>query len=189
MTATNEEKANEFLEYVSQNMELLKNNLKKNITYNEDIFDDSFNETILKIYESILKNGTNIKDYKHYFYISSKWNYILNQDRYERDLKRNIRNYFISHDKNNENEIEKEEIKENIKSILKALKEILYENFSKEDIDLFFVMYENKINGKYTLQMLQEDSGLSLNDVTNRMRNIKDFINTNEEIKDLKKLI
>ena len=67
---TNVEIANDFLKYVSENMNALKKAVKKNITNDNDLFDDCFNETIIKVYNSIVKNGTIIDDYKQYFFLA-----------------------------------------------------------------------------------------------------------------------
>ena len=44
-------KGQQFLNYVGQNIKRLKKNLKKNITYDDGLFDDVFQESIIKIYE------------------------------------------------------------------------------------------------------------------------------------------
>ena len=54
---TNVEIANDFLVYVSESMNELKKAVKKNITNANDLFDDCFNDTIIKVYNSIVKNG------------------------------------------------------------------------------------------------------------------------------------
>ena len=73
---TNEEHGREFLKYVGDNIERLKHNLRKNITYDEDIFDDVIQDSIIKVYNAIM-NGTRIDDFEQYFFIASKFEYIL----------------------------------------------------------------------------------------------------------------
>ena len=46
---SNVEIANDFLKYVSENMNALKKAVKKNITNDNDLFDDALNETIIKV--------------------------------------------------------------------------------------------------------------------------------------------
>ena len=71
-----QKKGKEFLDFVVKNEKRLKKNLMKNITYDENIFDDVFHDTILKVYETIVTKGDecNIKDYEQYFFIASKFN-------------------------------------------------------------------------------------------------------------------
>lgn len=185
----NEEKAQKFLEYVSLNIEFLKTNLKKNITNNPEIFDDVFSETIIKIYNSIIKNGTDIEDYKHYFFISSKWTYILRDNQYKKEQSLKVRDYFNNNDISNEIDLDKKERDILMKECYNKFKEILYNNFDKEDVDLYLKFYIKKSNGKYTLKQLKEDSGLRQIEISMKLKSINDFIKDNEEIKELKKLI
>lgn len=189
MNETNEEKAQNFLRYVASNKEELKNNLKKNITYNPEIFDDVFSETIIKIYNSILKNGTDIEDYKQYFFISSKWTYALRDNNFKKEQNQSVRNYFDNHDISNECDIESKEREELLKDTFSKFVKILKDNFQEEDVKLFLYYYKKKVKGKYTLKQLKQDSGLRQIEISMKLKMFKDFINSNEEIKELKKLI
>lgn len=64
-----------FLEFVSRNTEKLKRALAKNVTYDRDLLEDIFGETVIKIYDSITVKGKRIHDFESFFYISSRNNY------------------------------------------------------------------------------------------------------------------
>ena len=95
-TNTNVEKAQDFLQYINDNLHKLKKNLRKNITFDEDIFDDVISESIIKIYNTILKNGTDISDYERYFYIVSKFTYIYRHNKQQRKDELEIRGLFAN---------------------------------------------------------------------------------------------
>ena len=90
---TNEEHGREFLEYVAKNEAKLKKNLRKNITYNPELFDDVFQDTIIKVHNAIMK-GQRIEDFEKYFFIASKFQYI-NEDNKDKKRKQNSDNEFI----------------------------------------------------------------------------------------------
>ena len=90
---TNEEHGREFLEYVAKNEAKLKKNLRKNITYNPELFDDVFQDTIIKVHNAIMK-GQRIEDFEKYFFIASKFQYI-NEDNKDKKRKQNSDNEFL----------------------------------------------------------------------------------------------
>ena len=63
--STSEKHANDFMLYVAEHEEELKNAIKKNITYDDDIFDDVTANTTLRIAEYIINNKANIKSFKN----------------------------------------------------------------------------------------------------------------------------
>lgn len=95
---SNEQHAQEFLEYVAKNEKRLKKNLRKNITYDPYIFDDVFQDSIIKVYDSIM-NGTVIEDFEKYFFIASKFSYFNADNKNKRNIKQNDRDLLwnISH--------------------------------------------------------------------------------------------
>lgn len=80
---TAEERGREFLAFVGENVSRLKRNLLKNISYDPEYFEDVFSYTILRVYNSILKRGLDIKDYEQYFFQASRLNYIKIKGRSE----------------------------------------------------------------------------------------------------------
>lgn len=65
--STAEEKGAAFLQWVADNEKEMRKALKKNCTYDPDIFDDVFSETIVNVYNTITKNNREIDNIKNYF--------------------------------------------------------------------------------------------------------------------------
>lgn len=185
---TNEEKAQEFLKFIAQNEKKLKKALMKNVTYNAEIVDEIFGETIIKVYKSILKNGTNIKDMEDYFFIALKWTYIYrdNQNREYNDM--TIRNFNFN-GLTNENEIYNKERNEEHKEILIKIRERLYQNFNEKDINNFYKYYKGKIGTRYSLKEFSEDYSLNEEETISIFKEIKNFLKNDEIIKELKRKI
>ena len=67
-----EKHKNDFFNYVIENKRELQKALKKNITYDPDIFDDVTCNTITRIAEYIVNNGVKINNFKFFFFIAAK---------------------------------------------------------------------------------------------------------------------
>lgn len=179
----NEVKAREFLKYVGENIELLKNKLKKNITLDTDIFDDSFNETIIKIYDSIVKNGTNVKDFKQYFFIASKWTYILNDNKQKKKKECEIRGLFdvekigFYEEGNNE-----EEIFERTNKALKEIKRLILTKFTQEQTEIYLEYYKIKALRKQTsYKNIAMKYNIPIKFVKETIISIREFLNNNAD--------
>lgn len=81
----------EFLDFVATNEAELKRAVRKNITYDPEIFDDAFHTAIVKVYNAI-EAGRDVSDFKQYIFISAKWEYInrANRSRREKGYKRPV---------------------------------------------------------------------------------------------------
>lgn len=180
----NEEKAKEFLIYVSENIDLLKNNLKKNITLDNDIFDDSFNETIIKIYDSIIKNGTNVKDFKQYFFIASKWTYVLNDNKNKKKKECEIRGMFDDerfdfYEENND----EEEIYNKTTEALEKIKDLIIGDFTEQQADIYLTYMQMKAMRKQTsYSSIAEQFNISKKEVKEAITSIRDYLNENSTI-------
>lgn len=181
----NERKAREFLDYIANNIDLLKNNLRKNITYNEDIFDDCFNETIIKIYNSIVKNGTDVKDWKQYFFMASKWNYIINDNKNKKKQEIEVRGIF---DNNNETidmyEEEKDENERYNKTFdsLQRISDLITLKFSPLHTEVYMKYMMGKATKKKTsYKSIATDFSMSVKDITTIINEVKNFLTENQE--------
>lgn len=188
MTDNNELKAKEFLEYIAKNEKELKYSLSKNITYDKEIFDDAFSETIIKIYNSILKNGTTVNDFRNYFFISAKWTYALFDNRNKKKQNREIRDYFNTTDISNVDEINKEEKQNEIIKGISKLKTELINHFGEDKTSLFFEYFNAKINGGISYKKLAEKNKLDSKYISSTLQEIKKYIN-NSELNKLKKIL
>ncbi len=73
----------EFLDFVATNEAALRRAVKKNITYDPEIFEEAFVAATIKVHDA-LEQGREIRDLKNYFFITAKWEYINRDNRSRR---------------------------------------------------------------------------------------------------------
>ena len=184
----NEEKARDFLNYVAKNEKELKYILAKNVTYDKDIFDDVFNDTIIKVYNSILKNGTDVSDYKNYFFISMKWQYILQQNRHTKYKNSSVRDYFYNNDLIQE-ETEEEERFEKIVDTIEIIKNEIKEKYGEWYTTVFFEYYTCKATEGCSYKKLAAKLGTTIKQIQMVIKEIKQFVAEDENINRLKEIL
>lgn len=148
--STAEEKGAAFLQWVAQNEKEMRKALKKNCTYDPDIFDDVFSETIVTVYNTIVKNNREIDNIKNYFFLALKWKY---QTRQNQKRKRQAEEFIPENwemfggvdDWEQTAEIEQRQI--NICDALSVLREALIEEYGEEMTELFFQYWQMKTEG------------------------------------------
>lgn len=206
---SNEEHGQEFLKFVAENEQRLKNNLRKNITYDEDIFDDVFQETILRVHSAIM-NGTRIDDFEQYFFIASKFCYINEQNKErkkqensDRDILWNISHGYetnqhdVSNDakrilenitiEDNEWRIQ-EERNDKINELMKYLSKKLNEVFTPAETDIFLIYYRLKSEkAGVSYQKMARITEKSFSEVSQIIQKIKAYIKQDDEIMEMKK--
>lgn len=206
---SNEQHAQEFLEYVAKNEKRLKKNLRKNITYDPNIFDDVFQDSILKVYDSIM-NGTVIEDFEKYFFIASKFSYFNADNKNKRNIKQNDRDLLwnISHGFENnrgdisedakrvideiaveDNEWEKKEDKnENINKLFKFISEKLNKVFSPAECDIYLIYFRLKSEKSgVSYEKMAKITGRSFSEISQIIQKLKKYVKNDEEINDYKK--
>ena len=201
----NEKHARDFLLFVADNDARLRKNLMKNITYDEELFDDVYSSAIIKVYNAIMK-GSVIKDFEQYFFIACKFEYINTQNKH-----RNMRNMcdrdlltavFNGKDTNetklmcNDNEwVDREERNERITDLFNFITDRLNEVFRPDQADIFLIYYKLKTesHGKkagISYKKLASITGKSVKEITQIIQTIKAFVRKDEQIQELyKKLI
>ena len=186
---SNEERGQDFLNYVAQNTKRLKKNLKKNITYNDFYFEDAFSDAVLKVYDAIVNRGIIIKDYEQYLYISSKWEYVKYDTQYKKIQKITVDadDYFAKNDI--AEEIYEEEDNKRMQEKIDVIKEILTEEFGIENTELY-IEYSQLKNTKEgtSYKNFSEAKQLPLKHVTETIKNMKKYIANSPEIKYIKSL-
>ena len=189
---SNEEHGKEFLEYVARNEARLKKNLRKNITYNENIFDDVFQSTIIKVYDRIMK-GTVIKDFEQYFFIASKFEYINEDNKIKKRQKIEDSEIDTDDDRFAEDDNAwkiKEERNENINDLFKFLSKRLNEVFSPAEADIFLIYYRLKSEkAGISYHKMVKITGRKFSEISQIIQKIKKFIRTDEAIIEYKKKI
>lgn len=190
---TNEEHGQQFLEFVAKNEKRLKHNLMKNITYNEDIFDDVFQDSIVKVYNAI-ENGARIKDFEQYFFIASKFCYINADNKNKQKIKQMDRDLYGDIDQDErfgseDKQWEKREEKSNkINELFKQLSDILNREFSPREADIFLIYYRLKsekagVSYKKMAKILDTD----VKEISQIIQKVKKYVKNNGEIIRLKK--
>lgn len=182
-----------FFEWISdkENISKARKALAKNTTFNPDIFDDVFQDTILKVYNSIM-NGNDVRDFKNYFFIALKFNYIIKDNQTKSKQKKIIRFDWEDVDKYDcvdESNVEELELKEQLETMAYGkLRIILTETFSKKEADLFLNYSLNKAkNGLYSYKTVAPYFGMEATEVAKTILKIKKWLSQSEEIKKLKK--
>jgi len=182
----NEIKAREFLDYVVEHEKELKYSLAKNITFNKDIFEDVFSETILKVYNSILKNGTDVSDFKNYFFTSLKWTYVYRDNKNKKHKNQSVRDWFENNDIIEEDTNEEERF-ENTTNTLQSLKDKVTEKFGSWYCTVYFTYYNLKVTEGCSYGKLSTKLGIPTKQISTIIRTVRDYINTDEEIIEIKR--
>lgn len=144
------EKGAAFLEWVTDNEREMRKALKKNCTYDPDIFDDVFSETIVNVYNTITKNNREIDNIKNYFFLALKWKYQTRQNQKRKKQTEefapdNWEQFGGLDDTEQTAEIEQRQI--NISDALQVLKDALIEEYGEEMTQLFFTYWQKKTEG------------------------------------------
>lgn len=178
-----EKKAKEFLKYVGEHYGELKYNLRKNITYDPQLFDDVFSEAILKCHRSITTYGTDIKDYKQYIFLATKNQYIFRQNQHRKHSKRDVRGFFENNEVIDESQHEEDRFKICAEGLDK-LRSLLVEQFGDEKTDAYlrYMQRENRMN----YAELSLELNISKKEIRRMMQDINNFISQDERIKALK---
>lgn len=193
---SNEQHGQEFLKFVGDNLDRLKHNLRKNITYDEDIFDDVIQDSIIKVYNAIL-NGSRIDDFEQYFFIASKFEYITRDNKKKNRLKNDDRDTLsdISHGMiddifySDDNDWRlNEEKSDKINELFRFLSERLNEVFSPIECDIFLIYYRLKSErAGVSYKKMAKITDRSVQEITNIIKNIKKWIKNDKIIQDKKK--
>lgn len=184
----NEDKAKDFLNYVAKNEKELRFILAKNVTYDKDIFDDVFNDTIIKVYNSILKNGTDVSDYKNYFFTSLKWTYVLADNRNKKYKNSSVRDYFDNNDIIVEEETEEERF-DRIVDTIEIIKNEIKEKYGEWYTTVFFEYYTCKATEGCSYQKLAAKLGITVKQIQMIIQEIKKFVAEDEYINKLKEIL
>lgn len=139
--------AKEFLEYVAKNEKSLKKNLRKNITYDAELFDDVFANAIIKVYNNIVNNNVHIDDMERYFFIASKFEYI-NTDNKNRKQKSNTDDIELYKDAEKLVDTEYDDTKDIIYNKYKSLINYINETYGHNKAEIFLTYFTYKADHK-----------------------------------------
>ena len=182
MNKDNVKIAEDFLQYVGENMNELKRAVKKNITNDKDLFDDCFNETIIKVYNSIAKNGTIIDDYKQYFFLACKFTFIYRQNKKRKEEAKSIRDYFDLNDDFLDDDYDEDERYTNICDTIDLIREDVSENLGEFYADIYFTYMQLKTTQNTSYKKLATEKGLSTKRVTQIIAIVRDYIKNSDKL-------
>ena len=172
----------DFYDYISNNYEQSRHEVLKNITYDSELFDDAYNDTVIKV-ANVINEGREIEDIRYYFFISLKWNYINMQNKKRKQLSRTTNVMPDAMD-----DEYSEERYEKVMELWDFIAQRLEENFEPGEVDIYLIYYKLKCNGNsLSYRKLSEMTGIPVKDITNIIQRIKKYVRSNDEINELKK--
>ena len=177
-----EKHCNDFYQYIIRNEKQLKQEVRKNITYEEELFDEAYSDTIVKVANAILVNHKVIEDFRYYFFISFKQNFIQLQNKKRKNDKLKTYGYkecegLIIEDYDNEERYDR------IKILFKWLSDYLEEHFPPNEVDIYIVYYFLKVGkNRVSYKKMAEIYDVELKYITNVIQNIKRFVKNDEII-------
>lgn len=177
-----EKHCNDFYQYIIRNEKQLKQEVRKNITYEEELFDEAYSDTIVKVANAILVNHKIIEDFRYYFFISFKQNFIQLQNKKRKIDKMKTYGYkdcegLIVEDYDNEERYER------IRILFKWLSDYLEEHFPPNEVDIYIVYYFLKVGkNRVSYKKMADIYDVELKYITNVIQNIKRFVKNDEII-------
>lgn len=210
-----EKHKNDFMLYVYNNLDKLNYALRKNITYDADIYDDVTADTLCRIGEYIVRNHVFIKDFKGMFFLSAKRQYIAVQNK-KRELEGKCdREYFSKLDEalgryydyiedGCEEEVREPdmdrwldddsmnaEIKaERTHELFKYLEGKLNDVFEPNEVDIFLIYFRLKSERKgISYKKLADIMDKDVKYITRTIVKIKKYIKESDEIQENKRRI
>jgi len=179
----------DFYDYISNNYEQSRHEVMKNITYDSELFDDAYNDTVIKV-ANIINEGREIEDIRYYFFISLKWNYINMQNKKRKQLSRTTDVMPDGERDTGRALVDDEYSEERYEKVMELwdfIAQRLEENFEPGEVDIYLIYYKLKCNGNsLSYRKLSELTGIPVKEITNIIQRIKKFVRGNEEINELK---
>ena len=201
-----EQHKNDFMMYVWENLEELNRCIRKNITYDPDIYDDVTSNTLVRIAEYIVRKQQYIRDFKNMFFLSAKREYIAEQTK-KRERQKNsnrdfLYNVYNGEEKRNkadtavfyrlvDNNTTPDEIAaERTHKLFRYLEDKLNENFDAIESDIFLIYFRLKSERKgISYKKLASIMDKDVKYITKTIVKIKKYIRENNEIQEMKRRI
>ncbi len=173
----------QFYDYIENNYQQTRYEVLKNVTYDGDLFDDCYNDTVIKVAKAI-NDGREIEDIRYYFFISLKWNYINAQNRKRKEQKRFTSEYVDGIDVAEYSEERYNRVMELWDFISKRLET----EFTPGEVDIYLIYYRLKSTGRsLSYRKLAEITGIPVKEITNIIQRVKKFVRNDVDINEMKK--
>ena len=212
-----EKHKDDFMLYVWNNLDSLNYALRKNITYDPEIYDDVTADTVCRISEYIVNKKVFIKDFKGMF-LSAKRQYVAEQNKKREREKKSDREYFTKLDEAlgryydyiedgdsaeytvnqpnldmflDDDNVMADELKaERTHELFKYLEEELNKQFEGNEVDIFLIYFRLKSERKgVSYRKLADIMDKDVKYITRTIVKIKKYIKESQEIQETKKKI
>lgn len=213
-----EKHKDDFMLYVWNNLDALNYALRKNITYDPDIYDDVTADTLCRIGEYIINKKVFIKDFKGMFFLSAKRQYVAEQNKKRDRDSKNDREYFSKLDEAlgryydyiedgdtlaeytinqpnldmflEDDSVSTETKAERTHELFKYLEGKLNEVFEGNEVDIFLIYFRLKSERKgISYKKLADIMDKDVKYITRTIVKIKKYIKESEDIQETKKRI
>lgn len=212
-----EKHKNDFMLYVWNNLDTLNYALRKNITYDPDLYDDVTADTLCRIGEYIVTKKVFIKDFKGMFFLSAKRQYVAEQNKKRQMESKSDREYFNKLDEAlgryydyiedgdtteytikqpnldmflEDNSMDAEIKAERTHELFKYLEGKLNEVFEGNEVDIFLIYFRLKSERKgISYKKLADIMDKDVKYITRTIVKIKKYIKESAEIQETKKRI
>lgn len=150
-TTTPQEKGAAFLQWVAENSKEMRRALRKNCTYDPDLFEDVYNEAILCVHSTIVLNDRYPASIKNYFFSALKFQYRMRQNQGRKREAKYVRDYF---DRNQmvysaTNHQQKED---DHASAIQTIKEVLAEEYGERWAEIFLAYWMGRLDNSTSYQ-------------------------------------
>ena len=192
----------DFFKYVIEHENELRYALRKNITYDADIFDDVTCNTICRIAEYIVNKHVYIKDFKGLFFISAKREYIAMQNKkrelegktnrtlfvnmaedYMKTEKQDDINSYLDMVECDDKVMELEKKADNTHKLFKYLEDELNNHFEGNEVDIFLIYFRLKSEKKgISYKKLADIMDKDVKYITRTIVKIKKYIKESDDI-------
>ena len=197
----------DFMLYVWENRDELNKAIKKNITMDDELFDDVTADTLARIGEYIINNKQYIRDFKSMYFMAAKRQFIAEQNKKRERLKFSNRDFFdnifnglekrekksdldVYYDMLDDDVMDGERKAERTHRLFKYLEEKLNEVFEGNEVDIFLIYFRLKSEKKgISYKKLGDIMDKDVKYITKTIVKIKKYIKESEEINEMKKKI
>lgn len=138
------DRAQDFLQYIAANEDALKCALRKNVTYREDIFDDVFQDAVLRVYDVIQSGRSKVRDFRRYFFRAARCVYMDRDNDDRKQQARSDREWLANHDAEHDS-LQPEKQRDSQEKALTCLLLLLIETFGRDTTELFIT---HKLQGR-----------------------------------------
>ena len=197
----------DFMLYVWNNRDELNKAIKKNITMDDELFEDVTADTLARIGEYIINKKQFIRDFKSMYFMAAKRQFIAEQNKKRDKLKCSNRDFFdnifnglekrekksdldVYYDMLDDDVMDGERKAERTHRLFKYLEEKLNEVFEGNEVDIFLIYFRLKSEKKgIYYKKLGDIMDKDVKYITKTIVKIKKYIKESEEINEMKKKI